>query len=355
MTSLTDQVDTILERLGTSFLLSGYLPSALFLGALALFVLADAPYPLVVLPVDSAGQQATGTVSSLLNTLADAVSALLLPILLGVLLMALNTLIIRLFEGAYAWEQLLLWFSIRRNRKRVRRLYGELVELKVKYTGYLADTLDPRLSAGDNTPSAIAAATFPHLIQKAHHRLEQESPRQTLPRREASVKPTALGNAFAVLEEYPYERYGMDAMIYWPRLRPLVEAEYGAQLANYKMLLDMLLNVAFLAVLFGVICLVLAISYWAWLPGLVAFVAWSIAYASYQGGVQIVYGIKETISLSFDFYRHRLLKEFDLPVPVDLQHEQALWLQLGQFLRRGEGFYHPKWEAPAMGEKGSVE
>jgi hypothetical protein len=259
--------------------------------------------------------------------------------------------VIRLFEGSYGWERRLLGLWMRRNRQRAQQLYGTLVQLKQDYTAHLAEMAFPPPESDPNQ-AAQAAASLALEIQKEHDRLDQEAPVQSLPRREALVKPTALGNAFVVLEEYPYERYGMDAMVYWPRLRPLVETEYGSQLTGYKMLLDMLLNIASLAIVFGLICLALALQAWAWLPLLATAIAWAIAYASYQGGVQIVLSMKEVIALCFDYYRHRLLKEFGLSVPADMQSEQLLWLQLGQFLRRGEGFYHPRWQAAGVSAAG---
>ncbi|MFZ1709040.1 MAG: hypothetical protein WAW20_10685, partial [Anaerolineae bacterium] len=42
------------------------------------------------------------------------------------------------------------------------------------------------------------------------------------PRNEALLRPTQLGNTFTAAEEYPYQVYNLDAILWWPRLTPLL-------------------------------------------------------------------------------------------------------------------------------------
>jgi hypothetical protein len=362
MDALTGQVQAIMERLGRTFLLAAYLPAALFLVAQLLFVLPGAPIPLLpqgkpttaaTSAVGEAGAAAqvpdsqsdgveanNGESPSWVSTIASLIANLLLPVLLGILLLALNAVIIRFFEGAFRWEQWLLSPLTKRQKEKARSLYGKLVGLKGYYTSTLQELLV--LPPGQKRESAEQRRVSLTLeIQKEHDRIDKEAPLQTLPRRAEMVLPTSLGNAFAVLEEYSYERYGMDAMIFWPRLRPLVEEPFETQLVNTKVVLDMVLNVALLAGIFGVECLVLALLHHVWLPIVAGVIAITIGYAAYQGGVQAVLSLQGLVAQCFDFYRKPLLKKFDLIPPDDLEAEQAIWLQLGQFLRRGEGFYYP--------------
>jgi hypothetical protein len=98
--------------------------------------------------------------------------------------------------------------------------------------------------------------------------------------RPEKVTPTALGNAWSLLEEYPYDRYGMDAMIFWPRLRGEVDATFDKRLTNQKILIDFLLNTSFLMLILGVEILVTGLVVlfkgisveWTWV-GLTGFFA----------------------------------------------------------------------------------
>lgn len=342
METLTGKLGDVLEKLGQSFLIAGYLPAALFVLAHQLFL-----FP-----------RWLGTSLSLFQTLApeegaeaawqwtylvdQSLTTLLLPLLLGIILMALNTMIIRLYEGAFGWQhRFLLWPWQRRNVRRTEALYGNLVKLKEAYTHTLAEL--SALPEGTNRgPLEQKRASLALEIQQAHEEIGSQAPRQRLPRRPEMVKPTALGNGFAVTEEYSYERYGMDAMLFWPRLRQVVDEEYATALVNTKMTLDLLLNLSLLAAIFGVEALVI---------GVLGTVDWGLVYAGigaaalawvcYRGAVSTVYSLGDTIALCFDFFRGRLLEKYGLAQPDNLEAEQTMWLRLGQFLLRGEGFYFP--------------
>jgi hypothetical protein len=373
MDTLAKQIPGVLENFGRAFLLAAFLPALLFLAAQELFILPGAPTPLIppavpavattappaqpsrptisaaptATPTSEAQAAAAGMVqgevpaaSSWVQLIRDALTALVLPMLVGVLLLALNTSVIRFFEGSHGWQRVLLGPVLRRNQKRARTLYRDLVKTKEEYTRQLS-RVDPGGPPDPQTLQKLASLALQ--MQEELNKIDMKAPVQSLPRREQAVMPTALGNAFAVMEEYSYERYGMDAMIFWPRLRPLVEEAAGAQLTNYKIVLDMLLNIALLAGVFGIECWVLAAVHVAWLPVIAGVVAVGMAYAAYAGGVQTAWALKEVAAGCFDFNRHLVLEKFGLKAPDDLEGEQLVWLRLGQFLRRGEGFYFPGW------------
>jgi len=342
MDTLTGKLGDILEKLGQSFLIAAYLPAALFVLAHQLLLFPrwlGTPISLLQTPVAGEGVEPAWQWAYLVD---QGLTLLLLPLLLGTLLMGLNTAIIRLYEGAFGWQRrFLLWPWQRRNVRRAEALYGDLLKLKQAYTHTLAE-LAALPQGADRGALERKRASLALEIQRAHERISQQAPRQRLPRRPDAVQPTALGNGFAVLEEYPYERYGMDSVLFWPRLRPLVDKEYAATLVNTKMILDLLLNLSLLAGVFGIEALS------GGLRGMVdgalvkaGVAALVLAWVCYRGAVNVVHSLGDTIALCFDFFRGRLLEKYGLTQPGDLEAEQALWLQLGQFLRRGEGFYFP--------------
>jgi hypothetical protein len=338
--TLTEKMGGMLEKMGQAFLVAGYLSAVLFVVAHQLFLLPRwLGQPISLLQTDAA--QAAGEWVYLID---QSLTLLLLPLLLGILLMALNSIVIKLYEGAYGWQRRFLlrpWQQ--RNQARVEALYGELVKLKEAYSGTLAD-LASSPEGADSQQLERQRTSLALEIQRAHEAIAGQSPRQRLPRRASMVKPTALGNAFAVIEEYPYERYGMDGVLFWPRLRPLLDESYATALVNTKMILDLLLNLSLLALIFGLETIVIGSvrSQPDWTLMGAGVGAWILSYLCYRGAVNTVYSLGDTVGVCFDYFRGRVLEQLGLSQPDDIEAEQAVWLQLGQFLRRGEGFYCPK-------------
>jgi hypothetical protein len=343
--TLTGKLGGVLERLGQIFLIAGYLPAALFVLVHQAFLFPrwlDQPFTLF--ETNAADPQWS-------DLLGEAITLLLLPLLLGILLMALNTVFIKLYEGTYRWQTRLLlrpWHE--RNVRRTKDLYGDLVILKQDYTGLLTD-LSELSPEADRLQLEQKRMSLALEIQQAHTSILKQAPVQRLPRRTSMVKPTALGNAFAVIEEYPYERYGMDGVLFWPRLRPLLDAPYAAALTNTKMVLDLLLNLSLLAFIFGVEgVLVGAGSGPDWTLLGTGIGAWVLAFVCYQGAVSTVHSLGDTVALCFDLHRGRLWEQLGFPPARNLEEEQATWLQFGKFLRLGEGFLYP--HATEAEEKG---
>jgi hypothetical protein len=268
---------------------------------------------------------------------------LLLPFFLAMLMVSLNSQIIKLFEGLHPWQQR---FMLRRwqrvNERRSAELYGELRELKRRYRDLLI-----KIDAAEHSGDGDIAELYEDLqgtaeeIQAQHEKIEKDHPVQTLPIRTHRVCPTALGNAFAVAEEYPLDRYGMDSVLFWPRLRQVVDDKLLDPLDNYSMFLDFQLNLATLALVFTLEAVVVGVvegSVSWWLSAAVALV---IGWLSYRAAVGVARSMGALISTGFDFYRHKLLEEFELEQPANLTEEYRTWLRLGAFLRRGELQYWP--------------
>jgi hypothetical protein len=353
METLTAKLGDILEKLGQAFLIAGYLPAALFVLAHQIFLLPRwQGQPIALLRTTPPGG---GAMQAEWVYLVDqAVTLLLLPLLLGVLLMALNTIIIKLYEGAYGWQRrLVLRPWRRRNQRQAEALYGEMVSLKQDYTDVLYE-LSALPPGADRTPLEQKRVSIALALQASWDKVLKERPQpqggisthapaQLLPRRPDMVKPTALGNAFGVIEEYPYERYGMDGVLFWPRLRPLLDEPQATTLINTKMVLDLLLNLSLLALVFGAEAV--SIGVWSRLDWTLigsGIGAWALAYVCYRGAVSAVHSLGDTIALCFDLYRGKLWERFGFPPPKSLEEEQETWLRLGQFLRLGEGFYYPQ-------------
>ena len=250
---------------------------------------------------------------------------------LGLLLLSLNTPIIKLYENGFFVSP---WLK-RRNKERHERRYVALNARRAAYRQAAETEQDLEEATGR--------------LEMVHEKLEKLESQQQLPHDIDYVMPTALGNAFAKIEEYPYERYGMDAIVYWPRLVAVIPEDYQSQLANLKATLDFFLNLSLLAGLFGLGAL--AIGVWfriipVFVYGLLALV---VAYGVYRLAVASTRDLGELTMSCFDLFRGALLEnllgKYDVHEPVNLIAEQQLWQSLASFIRRGEGFYFPHNQA----------
>lgn len=160
------------------------------------------------------------------------------------------------------------------------------------------------------------------------------------PVREAELLPTRLGNVLRAAEAYPGddERYGLDAVFFWPRLYLVLPTEVRTQVEEYRSGVDRMVVLASLAVAFPVVALApvgLAGTGWrAWLLGCV--VALLVAVLTYRAAVSAAVGFGDVVRACFDLYRHTLLTQMGLAMPATLEEERQLWLALQQQLyRRG--------------------
>jgi hypothetical protein len=156
------------------------------------------------------------------------------------------------------------------------------------------------------------------------------------PVRRGDVLPTRLGNTLRAAEDYPGddERYGMDAVFYWPRLYLILPADTRALVEDYRSALDRMVLVASLAVVFppaGLIVLALAGTSWlAW--GVAAAAALLTAAIAYRSAVSAAVAFGDAIRACFDLYRRPLLEQMGLVLPASLDDERKLWGTLKQQL-----------------------
>ncbi|MFC6981903.1 hypothetical protein [Streptomyces cirratus] len=212
----------------------------------------------------------------------------------------------------------------------------------------------------------------------------------TYPADRSEVMPTALGNVVRASEGYGAERYGMDTVLAWPRLCPLLPDVVVKAEAQARTVLDLLLNVCLSVVLFGLplsvavacggviplpwwvplvplFCAVAIRSWPAVLLSAAAFVPaapglpdgwfhdWSsgpvgagfhtgltglavvvlLATATYRAAVESAVTWGEQLKAAVDLYRCRLLDELNVRRPADPEQERLVWGEVTGFLHRG--------------------
>jgi hypothetical protein len=224
------------------------------------------------------------------------VGSLLAISFLAYLLGALTTSLIRLYEGYWSWKRLARR-AIRWQKARKARL--------------------------------VASAHSYHF-----------------PHNSKLLKPTRLGNVLVSAEEYSYQLYRLDAVIWWPRLVSLLPETFRTQLDTTLTPMVALLNLSmiFTLVAFGE-------------GGILSFTKWWLGVLTFIGGLVLArvcyvaasnqavdYG--QLVRAAFDFYRHDVLKQMHIVVPDNLVEERLLWDALNVMVHN----YIPPWEAAVVAQ-----
>jgi len=281
----------------------------------------------------------------------------LAPVVIGVALILLNTPVIKLYEGAFVWQRNFLCKPLlERVRRRHRARHGKLRALQAEY-----QRVATQLEKGEGNPQALqlqldALRSYtgdkPTASSIEELYLDLFSPGGVgweMPFDEARLMPTRLGNAFAVIEEYPFRRYGMDGVTFWPRLIHVISEDYKTAIDDAKTTLDSLLNFSLLSGILGVEFLGVAgymlangcrgAAGW-FVAGWVA--AWLAAYLFYRATVAATRSMGMQIAACFDLFRGALLEKVDVKQPQDLLSEQEVWRNLAKFLVSGDAYYYPR-------------
>ncbi|HEY9330994.1 MAG TPA: hypothetical protein VIS09_22600 [Streptomyces sp.] len=139
---------------------------------------------------------------------------------------------------------------------------------------------------------------------------------------ELAAEPTALGNCLAAMEYYAGMRHGLDAVVTWPRLYPLVEGAAKENLDTQRDVLDAACRFSVTAAVASVTAAGLLWQSGWWL--LIALVPAALSRLSYRGAVQaaIAYGI--SIDAAIDTYRFALYDQLRLPRPTNPHEERSL-------------------------------
>ncbi|MFI9328747.1 hypothetical protein ACIGZJ_14515 [Kitasatospora sp. NPDC052868] len=289
---------------GRRFFLLGYLPTYAALVFLLVLVWAGAR---AWAAPEGAGLNFKAAWATAAGLGAGELVALVLAVtLLGVLLNPLQLPLVRLFEGA--WPRLLGGgLALRRQRRRKRAL--ETAAL---------------LPQGATAPS-------PEAVQRAGEAGQELRRRFALP--DHVLRPTTLGNALAALEDSAGRPYGLDAVVAWPRLHPLLVGEVRTLVDDRRDALDGAVRIAAVMAATSVVAGVLLLrTGWWWLLALVPLV---VAAAAYRGAVQAALGYGESVHVAFDLHRADLLKALRFEVPTRQGEEQTLFTELSDFWRQG--------------------
>jgi hypothetical protein len=165
--------------------------------------------------------------------------------------------------------------------------------------------------------------------EAAYHKLSRrdflDNEVSHLPVKEEHMMPTLLGNLLKAAEMYPSVRYGLDGVVSWPRLYPLLSDTVREDIIAARGRLDE----STLRVAWSFLFLVWAVwQWWALLSIIVALMSYGRMIASAG-----VYG--ELIRTAYDLHRFDLYKKLNWPRPKLIGEEIEFGESLTEYLFRG--------------------
>jgi len=353
--------DWLKNPLNASFLYWYFLPAA-GLVLLQLMIIGPAlghPRPEIFNLEAGSTKSTVDLILQILN--ASVFALIILPLIIGVVLSSISGSVLRLYQGALPVTRYLFRPWLKRNKKQSSELYGPLQAKRQEYLflasrGLRMVTVDGEQRA-EVVPESERAELTDQLkqeIQAMHEKLEASSTTRQLPVDLDRVGPNDLANTLSLAEEYPFERYGMDAAVFWPRVSAEIEPEKLESLATSFGAMNGLLNLSLLSCLFATECIViggaLAVNWiepvgppllrirWLFLAAIIAIV---VGLATYRAAVRAARSVGNAMRTAFDYYRGPVLRRFNLKMPADIEEERVVWLKLAAFIRRGESFYYP--------------
>jgi hypothetical protein len=184
---------------------------------------------------------------------------------------------------------------------------------------------------------ALATAAAPRAEMPAAAELaamaEAESRlRRLFPSDPAWLLPTRLGNALRAAETRAGEPYGLDAVVAWPRLYPLLPDGVRALVDDQRDGLDLAARFCAVFAAAAAVSMALLAPHGWWL--LVPAACLALARLSYRGAVAAAIAYGEGIRAAIDLHRFDLLTAMHLPLPATLEQERAVNEQLSLFLRQ---------------------
>ena len=357
--------DWLKNPLNTSFVFWYFLPAVGFV-LLQLFLVAPAlgkEFPQFF----DADVRTQASLADLILAVLNAsfFTLILLPLVMGAMMSALSGRVLHLYEGTLPIVRPLFQPWLVHKRKRNTETYSHLRTLRRQYLFLVSQGVRLEVVNGEEKAIPVTETERAALIdqlkqetQAVHEELEAKPAAPDLPVDIDRVGATDLANTLALAEEYPFERYGIDTAVFWPRLTAEIEPEkldaikasFGA--LNGFLNLSLLLYLAALEVVIVAIVVAGGIaepnaqvgltSRWLALI-LIASGLFSLllGYGAYRAAVGSARALGNTMRTAFDYYRGRILNRFNLRMPDDISDERVVWLKLAAFIRRGESFYYP--------------
>jgi hypothetical protein len=142
--------------------------------------------------------------------------------------------------------------------------------------------------------------------------------------------PTRVGNILRSAEIYPYARYGIDAVLVWPRLYQAASDSFRNTLAAARTAMDQMVCLMACGLAFSLLGTATAVALLPWYAAPLCFAAGMVlAVVSYRGLVSACVPYAETVRTGFDLYRGKLLATIGWHAAPSPETERYQWRQIG--------------------------
>jgi hypothetical protein len=318
-----DTLDKYLDKFGSNFLVASMIPS---LGLVIACIIVFDP----ILHVSSAFQTNTGIYKLLGVSLLVTVPT----VIVGYTLTALNTFILKFFEGYVFFHR----FPFMRSgyARQANRLIEERENLRNDIQ--LIVNKKRRSKADQQTLDALESKYYSLVTNYDQH----------YPPPHAGIMTTKFGNILKASESYAGTRYGIDAVQFWPRLWHVIPTSYQQTIENARNELSFLVNMSTLSVVFFTFCILSILINTPGFRVLDIFLTNSIRYIL-AGSLAMLsnrffnraallsvveYGM--IVRSAYDLFRLDLLAQFHVKQPRNSAEEFRIWRNLGQLIALGQ-------------------
>ena len=205
---------------------------------------------------------------------------------------------------------------------RLAALYGMVMDAALSPIAERMTVLATAMQEGERYESASARAAWD----------EQFGP-------PGVVRPTRLGNLLLAIDAYPYRRYRMDGILFWPHIEMQADDRLRDAIADYRVQLEMIL--AHAAVFLGLAVFTALAAPWAGLSVALCSTAAAVfavlAWLFYKSSIRVAEVLGTTLRAACDLLRHKVLREMGFAIPVDMPAERAQWTEASQLVAFGQG------------------
>ena len=209
---------------------------------------------------------------------------------------------------------------------------------RLRLAGWLAERAADGAPAWQEAYKRVRPPAVPTARDLAvYTRLERR--RRRRPSSPGYFMPTPIGNILRAAERRPFDKYGLDAVVLWPRVWPLLPDTLRSDLLAARASLDR----AAIAGVWGVLfCAFAPLTLWAIPIGLV--VAATAVVIVIPDRAQ-VFG--DLVEVAYDQYRTTLYTQLRWPLPANPKEERAEGHRLTSYLWRGSDDTSPTFIPPA--------
>ena len=178
------------------------------------------------------------------------------------------------------------------------------------------------------TPTAEQLASIARLDRRRHRRPDAPN----------LFMPTRIGNLLRAAETRPYARYGLNAVVVWPRLWLVLPDTTRKELASARTVLDNAVAASIWGVLF---CVFIP---WTFLALPVGLTVATVAVTVWVPTRAEVFG--ELVVAAFDMHRTAVYRELRWPLPANPKEERDQGKALTTYLQVGSDDPAPTFTSP---------